>query len=146
MAKKLAHTYFGLSTELDNLQKLVLKKTEIPQFSNLYQRISDLVRMTGELSIHQGFMVNDALNAQFKYQREQGRTSFQEAFLLVQGSEFKFQRAQKILEQEKYRLFKKQDYESWQVQDPALIKELYKVRNNYEEAKHLMLPQRTQQV
>lgn len=91
-------------------------------------------------------MVNDALNAQFKYQREQGRTSFQEAFLLVQGSEFKFQRAQKILEQEKYRLFKKQDYESWQVQDPALIKELYKVRNNYEEAKHLMLPQRTQQV
>lgn len=145
-AKKLAHQYFGLSTELDNLQKLILKKTEIPQFSNLYQRISDLVRMTGELSIHQGFMVNDALNAQFKYQREQGRTSFQEAFLLVQGSEFKFQRAQKILEQEKYRLFKKQDYESWQVQDPALIKELYKVRNNYEEAKHLMLPQRTQQV
>ena len=64
----------------------------------------------------------------------------------MQGSEFKFQRAQKILEQEKYRLFKKQDYESWQVQDPALIKELYKVRNNYEEAKHLMLPQRTQQV
>lgn len=51
-AKKLAHQYFGLSTELDNLQKLVLKKTEIPQFSNLYQRISDLVRMTGELSIH----------------------------------------------------------------------------------------------
>lgn len=32
------------------------------------------------------------------------------------------------------------------MQDPALIKELYKVRNNYEEAKHLMLPQRTQQV
>lgn len=30
MAKKLAHTYFGLSTELDNLQKLVLTKTEIP--------------------------------------------------------------------------------------------------------------------
>ena len=90
MAKKLSHTYFGLSTELDNLQKLVLKKTEIPQFSNLYQRISDLVRMTGELSIHQGFMVNDSLNSQFKYQREQGRTSFQEAFLLVQGSEFKF--------------------------------------------------------
>ena len=102
--------------------------------------------MTGELSIHQGFMVNDALNAQFKYQREQGRTSFQEAYLLVQGSEFKFQRSQKLLEQEKYKLFKKQDYEQWEVQDPALIKELYKVRNNYEEAKHLMLPQRTQQV
>lgn len=56
-------------------------------------------------------MVNDALNAQFKYQREQGRTSFQEAFLLVQGSEFKFQRSEKLLEQEKYKLFKKQDYE-----------------------------------
>ena len=71
--------------------------------------------MTGELSIHQGFMVNDALNSQFKYQREHGRTSFQEAFLLVQGSEFKFQRAQQLLEQEKYRLFKKQDCEAWQV-------------------------------
>lgn len=52
MAKKLAYTYFGLSTELDNLRKLVLAKTEIPQFSNLYERISDLVRMTGEVSIH----------------------------------------------------------------------------------------------
>ena len=70
MAKKLAYQYFGLSTELDNLKKLVLQKTEIPQFRNLYQRISDLVRMTGELSIHQGFMVIDALNAQFKYQSE----------------------------------------------------------------------------
>lgn len=27
-----------------------------------------------------------------------------------------------------------------------MIKELYKVRNNYEEAKHLMLPARTQAV
>ena len=28
-------------------------------------------------------VIVDALNARFKYQREQGRTSFQEAFLLV---------------------------------------------------------------
>ena len=51
------------------------------------------MRMTGELTVHQGFMVNDALNSQFKYQREQGRTSFQEAFLLVQGAEYKYQNA-----------------------------------------------------
>lgn len=76
MSKNLAHAYFGLSTELDNLQKLILTKTEIPQFSSLYERIGELVRMQGEVSIHQGFMVNDALNGQFKYQREQGRTSF----------------------------------------------------------------------
>lgn len=43
-SKDLAHCYFGLATELDNLQKIVLQKTEIPQFSNLYQRVSDLVR------------------------------------------------------------------------------------------------------
>jgi hypothetical protein len=30
VSKDLAHQYFGLSTELDNLQKLVLAKTEIP--------------------------------------------------------------------------------------------------------------------
>jgi len=61
--KGLAHEYMGLSTELDNLQKHVLLHTEIPQYSNLYQRVSDLMRMTGELTIHQGFMVNDTLNA-----------------------------------------------------------------------------------
>ena len=59
MSKNLAHSYFGLSTELDNLQKLILTKTEIPQFSSLYERISELMRMQGELAIHQGFMVND---------------------------------------------------------------------------------------
>jgi hypothetical protein len=73
--------------------------------------MSDLVRLTGELSVHQGFMINDSLNTQFKYQREQGRTSFQEAYLLVLGSEQKYLRAQKIIDAEKYRLFKKQDYE-----------------------------------
>ena len=67
--------------------------------------------MTGELAVHQGFMINDSLNTQFKYQREQGRTSFQEAYLLVLGSEQKYLRGQKIIDTEKYRLFKKQDYE-----------------------------------
>lgn len=106
--------------------------------------MSDLVRMTGELAVHQGFMVNDTLNSQFKYQREQGRTSFQEGFVLVKHAEFRYWKAQKILEMEKQRLFKKQDYEQWQVQDPALIKEVYKVRNNFEEAKKFMLPDKTQ--
>lgn len=32
--------------------------------------MSDLIRMTGELTVHQGYIVNDAMNAQFKYQRE----------------------------------------------------------------------------
>lgn len=143
VSKTLAHEYFGLSTELDNLQKLILAKTEIPQFANLYQRMSDLVRMTGELAVHQGFMINDSLNTQFKYQREQGRTSFQEAYLLVLGSEQKYLRGQKIIDTEKYRLFKKQDYEQWQVKDPAMIKEMYKVRNNFDEAKNYMLPEKS---
>ena len=145
-SKTLAHQYFGLSTELDNLQKLVLKHTEIPQFSNLYQRMSDLIRMTGELSVHQGFMINDTLNSQFKYQREQGRTSFMEAHLLVLGSDFKYEKQRKMLDGDKFKLFKKQDYEQWQIQDPALIKEVYKVRGNYEESKQYMLPERTQRL
>ena len=145
-SKMVAHDYFALSTELENLQKLVMEKTDIVQFANLYQRMSDLVRMTGELAVHQGFMVNDTLNQQFKYQREQGRTSFLEGYLLVAGSDQKYQRASKLLEAEKYKLFKKQDYEQWQVKDPAMIKELYKVRNNYEEAKVFMLPEKSAQV
>lgn len=80
--KDMAKHYFKLATELDNLQKLS-KYTEIPQYANLYQRMSDLIHMTGELTVHQGYMINDALNAHFKYQREQGRTSFAEAMLLV---------------------------------------------------------------
>lgn len=102
--------------------------------------------MTGELSVHQGFMINDSLNSQFKYQREQGRTSFMEAHLLVLGSDFKYEKQRKLLEQDKFKLFKKQDYEQWQIQDPALIKEVYKVRGNYEEAKQYMLPERTQRL
>lgn len=102
--------------------------------------------MTGELSVHQGYMINHTLNCQFKYQREQGRTSFQEAFLLTQGAELKYVNSQRILDQQKTKLFKKQDYEQWQIQDPALIKEVYKVRNNFEEAKQFMLPEKSQQV
>jgi hypothetical protein len=120
-----------------------MQKTEIPQFCNLYQKISDLMRMTGELAVHQGFMVNDSLNSHFKYQREQGRTSFQEAYLLVQATEFRYKKAQKILDDEKLRLFKKQNYELWEIQDPSIIKEVYKVRNNFEEAKSFMLPEKT---
>ena len=77
--------------------------------------MSDLMRLTGELSVHQGFMINDTLNSQYKYQREQARTSFTEAFNLVQSTEFKYLQANKILEQEKVKLFKKQDYETWQI-------------------------------
>lgn len=63
--------------------------------------------------------------------------------MLVQGSEFKFLKAQKILDAEKIKLFRKQNYESWEIQDPAVIKEVYKVRNNFEEAKVFMLPEKT---
>ena len=142
----MAAEYFGLSTELDNLQKLILANAEIPQFSNLYQRVSDLLRMTGELTVHQGYMVNDTLNAQFKYQREQGRTSFQEAFLLVQGAEFKYTNAQKLLDAQKVKLFKKQEYEQWEIEDPALIKAVYSARHNFDEAKEYMLPEKTKSV
>jgi hypothetical protein len=45
--------------------------------------------------------------------REQGRTSFMEAHLLVLGSEFKHEKQRKTLEAEKFKLFKKQDYEQW---------------------------------
>jgi len=142
-SKKLAKHYFKLSVELDALQRLVLQRTEIPQFSNLYQRMSDLVHINGELALHQGFMINDSLNSHFKYQREQGRISFQEAYLLVEGAQFKFEKAQRVLDAEKVKLFKKQNYEAWQIQDPAIIKEVYKVRNNFNEAKMFMLPEKT---
>lgn len=69
-----------------------------------------------------------------------------EAHLLVLGSDFKYEKQRKLLEQDKFKLFKKQDYEQWQIQDPALIKEVYKVRGNYEEAKQYMLPERTQRL
>ena len=48
-----------------------------------------------------------------------------------------------MLDAEKYKLFKKQDYEQWQVQDPAVIKEVYKVRHNFEECKAYMLPEKS---
>jgi len=49
----------------------------------MYSNISEIMNLHGEASLHQGFLINDALNAQFKYQREQARTSFKEAHALV---------------------------------------------------------------
>lgn len=132
---EMAKHYFKLSTELDNLNKLCLQRVEIPQFSNLYQRMSDIMQMTGELTVHQGFMINDKLNSQFKYQRNQGSTTFAEGHALVVGSDARFENARKTLDAEKIKLFRKQNYEAWDIQDPAVIKEVYKVRNNFEQAK-----------
>ena len=86
--------------------------------------MSDLMRLTGDLAVHQGYMINDTLNSQYKYQREQARTSFTEAFTLVQSTEFRYLNANRILEKEKIKLFNKQDYETWEIQDPSLIKEV----------------------
>lgn len=63
---------------------------------------------------------------------------------MVLGSDQKYQKYAKNLENEKYKLFKKQDYEQWKVTDPALVKEVYKVRNNFDEAKQYMLPEKSQ--
>ena len=51
-SKALAQEYFGLSHEMEHLQVLILKKTEIPQFATLYQRMSDLLKGTANLIIH----------------------------------------------------------------------------------------------
>ena len=51
-SKTLANEFFGLSTELDHLQKMIEQKVDIPQFSNLYQKMSDLMHMQGEMSLH----------------------------------------------------------------------------------------------
>ena len=48
----LASSYMSLSVELDNLQRLCRDQVEIPQFSNMYQRVSDLVKLNSELILH----------------------------------------------------------------------------------------------
>ena len=65
---------------------------------------------------------------------------------MVKSTQYRYEKASKILETEKQKLFKKQDYDTWEIQDPALIKEVYKVRGNYEEAKKFMLPEKTETV
>ena len=65
---------------------------------------------------------------------------------MVKSTQYRYEKASKILEQEKQKLFKKQDYDQWEIQDPALIKEVYKVRGNYEEAKKFMLPEKTETI
>ena len=59
----LASSYMSLSVELDNLQRLCRDQVEIPQFSNMYQRVSDLVKLNSELILHQGHLINDRLNS-----------------------------------------------------------------------------------
>ena len=59
------------------------------------------------------------------------------------GIELKSVKAFKQLENEKYKLFKKQDFEKWQINDPSMIKQVYRVRNNYEEARKFILPEKT---
>lgn len=69
--------------------------------------MSDLMHMTANLTIHQGFMINYKLNSQFKFQREQGRTSFEEASEMIKEVEERFERERKVLDNQKSKLFRK---------------------------------------
>jgi hypothetical protein len=51
----------------------------------MYQKLSGLINMMGEMNLHQGYLINNSLNIQTKYQREQAKTSFKEAYALVKS-------------------------------------------------------------
>ena len=44
------------------------------------------------------------------------------------------------------KIFKNQDYERWDISDPNQIKDVFQVRNNFDEAKNFMLVEKTKAV
>lgn len=153
-SKTLANEYFALCSELKHLGQLVSGQSEIPQFQSLYQKASDLMHQMGDLSLHQGFLVNDSLNSQFKYQREQGKTSFKEAYALVKNLEQRHFKAQKSLDYEKYKIFQQKRKEIKKgkvsldsgIEDDKILAKVVSIAKNFDQAKQFILPDRDQDI
>lgn len=76
----MADDYYAIGAEINHFAEL-LKPAEIPQITNLYKRMSDLVVRNGDFTLHSGELINASLNGWFKYQRQEAQ-SFKEAYWL----------------------------------------------------------------
>ena len=62
----MADDYYAIGAEINHFVE-VLKAAEIPQITNFYKRISDLIIKNGDFILHTGELINSHVGGWFKY-------------------------------------------------------------------------------
>lgn len=65
---ELADDYYAVGAEISHFAEL-LKAAEIPQITNFYKRISDMMVKNGDFILHSGELINQSIGSWFKYSR-----------------------------------------------------------------------------
>lgn len=84
----------------------MLQASEIPQLTNFYKRLSELMIKNGDFVLHAGELVNTQVGSWFKYQREEAK-SFKEAHWLRDESVRRYTTLRKDVSDRKEKLWKK---------------------------------------
>jgi hypothetical protein len=142
-AHELADDYYAVGAEINHFSEL-MKATEIPQISNLYRHLSELVVRNGDLTLHQGELMNESMSNWFKYQREES-VSMKEAWWLVREANKRYKAQKEELVNNKQRLFKRRNVHEWGC-PPDKIRDAMDSLNDAEKAFEFMLPNSTRQV
>lgn len=64
----LADDYFAIGAEIKHFAEL-LNSAEIPQITNFYNRLADMMVKNGDFTLHSGELINQNIGTWFKYQR-----------------------------------------------------------------------------
>jgi hypothetical protein len=62
----LADDYFAIGAEIKHFAEL-LSVAEIPQITNFYKRLSDMMIKNGDFTLHTGELLNQSIGTWFKY-------------------------------------------------------------------------------
>lgn len=103
----LADDYFAIAAEIKAIAEM-LQCAEIPQITNFYNRIADMMVKNGDFVLHSGELVNQSVGSWFKYARQESRC-FKECHWLRNESVNRYQTLKQSVEAKKEKLFKQRD-------------------------------------
>eukprot|EP00347_Sterkiella_histriomuscorum_P022193 403331347 len=139
----LADEYYAVATEVQRFSTL-LKATEIPQVTQLYDKLSQIILRNGDFIMQSGEILNTQLSPWFHYLKGETQ-AYRDQKELVEQAKRKYETKLNELNQKKMTLFKKGDVKLWKVDDES-IQEAMLVKTDQVQAFKLMLPKETQEV
>jgi hypothetical protein len=103
-AHSLSDDYYAIGAEINHLSELI-KAAEIPQASNFYKRLADMIFREGDFTLYQGEVMHAKVATWFKYQMTEART-FKEATWLRNESIQRYHIQKEDLAKRKEKLFR----------------------------------------
>lgn len=77
---ELADDYYAIGAEINHFSELI-KIAEIPQASNFYRRLADVIIRQGDFTLYTGELMHQKVSSWFKYQMTESRTFNEAAWL-----------------------------------------------------------------